>query len=264
MKAGPSVFKRGFDLLWARPLAYAVVTLLPYVAALGLPILIGRIWFHAHPPSSSDPTWNPTDLWRSLNWGQRLLVILATIASASVPTYVAARGACFLALKQQRNAEVSLGAVLADMLRFVPVALFYFLALGIVTFMGSTCLAVPGLLIASACALIIPAGIDGHLGPWAAMRRGFSLVGRVYGRVLGVYAAYLAFVLVGRVVLTVFMVATSSDDEQGSITFFILLGLWFLAFLLAMAPVNIVSTLLYCDARQMDSPPPLAAAEAGG
>jgi hypothetical protein len=189
--------------------------------------------------------------------------MMAMIASATVPTYLAARGACLLALEQQKNSEVSLGAVLADMLRFVPVALFYFLALGIVTFMGSSCLAVPGLLIASACALIIPAGIDGHLGPWAAMRRGFSLVGRVYFRVLGVYAVYLAFVLVGRVVLTVFMVATSSDEEQGGIMFFILLGLWFLAFLLAMAPVNIMSTLLYCEARQMDAPP-LAAAEAGG
>jgi hypothetical protein len=258
MEARPSVFKRGFDLLWARPLAYAVVTLLPYVAALCLPILIGRIWFHAH-PSPVDPT----DLWRSLNWGQRLLVIAAMIASATVPTYVAARGACLLALEQQRNAEVSLGAVLADMLRFVPVALFYFLALGIATFLGSMCLAVPGLLIASGCALIIPAGIDGNLGPLAAMRRGFSLVGRVYGRVLGVYAVYLAFVLVGRVVLTVFMVVAGSDDEHAGIIFFILMGLWFLAFLLAMAPLNIMSTLLYCEARQMDAPP-LAAAEAGG
>jgi hypothetical protein len=255
----PSVFKRGFALLWARPAAYAVVALLPFVVALGLPILIGRIWFHAHPPAVRG--WDPLTLWRSMGWGEKLLIILAMIASAMVPTYVAARGACRLALEQQRNANMSLGTVLWDMLLFLPAALLYFLALGIVTFLGSMACAVPGLLIAAGCALIIPAGIDGRLGPLAAIGRGLSLVGRVYGRVLGVYAAYLGFAIVGRVVLTIFILITGDQGSFGA--FFVLLGLWFLATLLAMAPVNIMCALLYCEAREMTAAAP-PAAEAGG
>jgi hypothetical protein len=255
----PSVFKRGFAMLWARPVAYAVVALLPFVVALGLPILAGRVWFHAHPPAVRG--WDPLTLWRSMGWGEKLLIILATIASATLPAYVAARGACRLALAQQKNVSLSLGTVLWDMLRFVPVAVLYVLVLGIVTFLGGAFLAVPGLLIASACALIIPAGIDGQLGPLAAIRRGFSLVRRVFGHALGIYAAYLGFVIVGRVVLTIFI--AGDDANAASYTFLVLSGLWFVALLLAMAPVNIMCALLYCEAREMSATPPATAAAGG-
>lgn len=257
MDARPSVFKRGFAMLWTRPVAYASATLLPYVVVLGLPLLLGRIWFHLHPPRV-----DPLTLWRLMSVGEKLLVILAMIASSTVPAYLGARGVCRMALEQQRDGAVSLGAVLWDMLRFVPVAFLYFLSMGIATFLGSFFLIIPGVLIASACALIIPAGIDGHLGPLAAIKRGLSLVGRVYGRVLGVYAAYIAFVIAGRIVMTVFAAIGSSGDEGGApVSFFLLLALWFVAILVAMAPVNIMCTLLYCEARQAE-PPPLPAAEA--
>jgi hypothetical protein len=198
-----------------------------------------------------------------MGWDTRLLIILAMIASAMVPTYLAARGVCRLALEQQREVAVTLGTALADMLRFLPTALLYVLVLGLVTFLGSMMMAVPGLLIAAACALIIPAGIDGQLGPFAAMRRGFSLVGRVFGRVLGVYASYLAVVIVGRVVLTIALVMAGNDQTASAILFFVLTALWVLFWLLAIAPLNIMCTLLYSEAREMDAAP-LAAAQAGG
>jgi hypothetical protein len=252
-----SVFKRGWAMLWARPVAYAVAAILPYVVALGLPILFGRFVVRIHPPAVEH--WDPLTLWRSTGWETRLLIILAMIGSATVPAYVAARGICRLALEQQRNLSISLGTVLADMLRFLPVAVLYFLVLGIVGFLGGMFLIVPGLLITAGCALIIPAGIDGQLGPLAAIRRGISLVGRVFGRVLGVYASYLAVVLVGRVMLTIIIVMTGDEGTAASV-FLVLLGLWFLAALLAMAPVNIMCALLYCEARQMDVAPLATAA----
>ena len=258
MEPRPSVFKRSWAMLWARPAAYAVVAILPYVVALGLPILIGRFVVHDHPPAVEP--WDPITLWKSMSWGTRLLIILAMIASATVPTYVAARGICRLALAQQRNLSISLGTVLADMLRFLPVALLYFLVLGIVTFLGGMFLIVPGLLITAGCALIIPAGIDGQLGPVAAIRRGISLVERVFGRVLGVYASYLALVIVGRMVLPIFIGMTGDED---SATGFVLMGLCFLAILLAMAPVNIMCALLYCEARELDLAPMAIAAPSG-
>ena len=260
MESPPPVFKRGWEMLWEQPGAYFLVAILPHVAAIGLPILVGRLvvrLVHTHPPAGA--SWDPLTLWTSMGWGMRLLIILAIVAMATVPIYVVARGVCRLSLEQQRNVDISLGAVLVDMLRFVPTAVFYFLTLGIATFLGYSFLVVPGLLIASACALIIPAGIDGQLGPFAAIRRGISLGGRVFGRVLGVYASYLAFGFAGRVVLSIF----TAGDEAPRFGFFVLLGLWFMTLLLAAAPVNIMVTLLYCQAREMDAPPLAAAAGAG-
>ena len=173
--------------------------------------------------------------------------------------YLVARGVSRLVLEQQRDVDMSLGAVLVDMLRFVPTAVLYFLVLGIATFLGSLFLIVPGLVIASACALIIPAGIDSQLAPLAAVRRGISLGGRVFWRVLGVYASYLAFAIAGRVVLSIF---TAGGEAQG-FGFFVLLGLWLVTLLLAAAPVNIMVTLLYCQAREIDAPPLTAEAGSG-
>ena len=256
----PSVFKRGWEMLWEQPGAYFLVAILPHVVAIGLPILIGRLVVRVaavHPPAGAN--WDPLTLWTSMNWGTRLLIILAMVAMATVPIYVVARGVSRLALEQQRNVSISLGAVLVDMLRFVPTAVFYFLALGLATFLGYSILVVPGLLIASACALIIPAGIDARLGPLAAVRRGISLGGRVFWRVLGVYASYLAFAIAGRVVLSIF---TAGGEAQG-FGFFVLLGLWVMTLLLAAAPVNVMVTLLYCQALEMDAPPLAAAAGPG-
>jgi hypothetical protein len=260
MESPPSVFKRGWEMLWEQPGAYFLVAILPHVAAIGLPILVGRLVVrvvHTHPPAAA--SWDPLTLWTSMGWGMRLLIILAMVAMATVPMYVVARGVCRLSLEQQRNVDIPLGAVLVDMLRFVPTAVFYFLALGIATFLGYSFLVVPGLLIASACALIIPAGIDGRLGPFAAIRRGISLVGRVFGRVLGVYASFLAFAIAGRVVLSIF----TAGEEAPGFGFFVLLGLWFMTLLLAAAPVNIMVTLLYGQAREMEAPPLAAEAGAG-
>jgi hypothetical protein len=112
--------------------------------------------------------------------------------------------------------------------------------------------------LASACALIIPAGVDGQLGLVAAIRRGISLARRVFGRVLGVYASYLALVIAGRVMLNDLM----AGDEGPGPGFFVLLGLWFPGLLVGIAQVNFMFTLLYCEAREMGAAP--IAAQAGG
>jgi hypothetical protein len=184
-----------------------------------------------------------------MGWGTKLLIILASVASAQVPTYVAARGVCRLALEQQRDVEMAMSAVLGDMLRFFPTAVLYFVVLGIATYLGGAFLVVPGLLIATYCALIIPAGIDGQLGPFAAIRRGISLVKRVFGRAFGVYASFLALVIAAQVVLKAFM----TGDEGPGPGFFVVLVLWFVGLFLGIALVNVMFTLLYCEARELDA-----------
>ena len=212
-------------------------------------MLIVRVVLHVQAPATEQ--LDPITLWRSMGWGSKFLIILAEIASTTVPTYVAARGICRLALEQQKNVSVSLGTVLSDMLSFMPVALLYFMVLGIVTFLGNI-LFVPGLLATTSFALIIPAGIDGQLGPLAAIRRGVSLVRPVFGRVLGAYACYLALIIGGLVVATIFL-SVMSGDEGSSSGFPVPLGLWLLVALFAIAPLNIMFTLLYCEAREMNT-----------
>jgi hypothetical protein len=252
MEPTASVFKRGWAMLGARPAAYVLAVIFPYVVIFGLTAVIGRLVVRLHPLAMG-----PVALWESMGWGTRLLIILAMTALAQVPLYVGARGVCRLALEQQRDIEMSMGAVLGDMLRFLPTSFLYFLTLGIATFLGSAFFVVPGLLIATYCALIIPAGIDGELGPFAAIRRGISLVKRVFGRVLGVYASYLGLVIAGQVVVNAFM----AGDEGPGPGFFVLWVLWFVGLFLGIALVNIMFTLLYCEAREMDAAP--LTAEAG-
>jgi hypothetical protein len=244
MESRPSVFKRAWAMLWARPAAYAVVAILPHVVILGLVMLIGRVVLRV-PPQASEQ--DPMTLWQSMDWGSKLLIILAEVALITVPAYVAARGICRLALEQQKNVSVSLGAVLSDMLSFLPVALLYFLVLGIVTFLGSM-FVIPGLLATTWFALIIPAGIDGQLGPLAAIRRGVSLVRTVFGQVFGAYACYLALVIGGGVVMAIFL-SVMTGGEDSSSGFLMPLGLFLLVALYAYAPLNIMFTLLYCEAR---------------
>jgi hypothetical protein len=213
MESSPSVFKRGWEMLWEQPGAYFVVAILPHMGLWALVTLIGRLIVRA--VRAHGPVVDPLTLWASMGWGMRLLIILAIVGLGTVPMYMVARGVSRLALEQQRDVSISLGAVLVDMLRFFPAAVLYFLVLGIATSLGFAFLVVPGLLMASACALIIPAGIDGQLGPLAAMRRGISLVGRVFARALGVYASYFAFLIAGRVVLSIF---TAADERRGSVS----------------------------------------------
>ncbi|HEY6972137.1 MAG TPA: hypothetical protein VJA94_23195 [Candidatus Angelobacter sp.] len=244
MEGRPSIFKRAWAMLCARPGAYATVTLLPFVVVIGLSILIGRLIVHNMPAHES---WDSVSLWRSMSWGERLLIMLAFSASALVPSYLAARGASRIALAQQREDDPSLGNVLADMLLFLPVAIFYFLVLGIPAFLASAFFVVPGLLVTAAFALIIPAGIDGKLGPLAAIRRGVSLVGRVYVSVLAIYVCYVIFVIGVRIVLPI--VIGSDDTPISSPADLLPLFVVFMTILLSpMALVNIAITLLYCDA----------------
>ena len=82
MEPRPSVFKRSFTMLSARPAAYAVVAILPYVVAIGLLVLIGRM-IHLKP--AVHESWDPVSLWKSMGWGERLLIVLAFIATHRAP-----------------------------------------------------------------------------------------------------------------------------------------------------------------------------------
>ncbi|HEX7286640.1 MAG TPA: hypothetical protein VF532_10695 [Candidatus Angelobacter sp.] len=261
MEPKPSPFNRGLILFRERPVAYTVVAVLPYVVSLALVMLIGRLIVRLTVDPGIHQQRDPLTVWQTMGVGDKLLVVLAFIASATVPLYSAARGVCRMALEQQKTVHVPLGVALNDMLRFAPAAVLYFLVLGIPTFVGSQLLVVPGLMFSAACALTFPAGIDGALGPFAALRRGWSLVGRVYGRLLGAYCSYIAFVLLGWLIVAAVLLPGSSADSPPLPVFFACMGLWMLLNFVAMAVLQIIVTLLYCEARDASAPTFAAAAQ---
>ena len=71
--------------------------------------------------------------------------------------------------------------IVGDMLRFLPSALVYALVIGLPVMAGSSCFFVPGLLIASLFTLIVPIGVNERAGIFSALRRNFSLIGKVFG-----------------------------------------------------------------------------------
>ena len=71
--------------------------------------------------------------------------------------------------------------IVGDMLRFLPSALVYALIIGLPVMLGFSCFFVPSLLIASLFTLIVPIGVNEAVGIISAVRRNFSLIGKVFG-----------------------------------------------------------------------------------
>jgi hypothetical protein len=246
MKPRTTIFQRALAVLSTRPAAYALVTIFPYVLILGSSVLIGRLIVHFNPPPKD---WDPTTLWRSMASGERLLVALAIVASAVVPSYMVTRGVCRMILDHERGDAPSLLRTLVDMLRFLPVAIFYFVLWGIPAFVGSLFFVIPGLAIMSKCAFIIPASTDARLGPLAAIRQGLLLIKPLFGRVLAMYGCYAAFGFILQV--TVAMLLDDGDASLGLTGVVACLAFLVLLFVPAIACLNIMITLFYCEARDL-------------
>lgn len=250
MEPRTPIFQRALAVLSDRPAAYVLATIFPYVLIVGSSILIGRLIVHFNPPAVREG-WDPITLWRSMPWGERLLIMLAMSASAVVPSYMVARGVCHMVLDHERGDDPSLLRTLADMLRFLPVAILYFVLLGTPAFVGGLFFVIPGLIITSACAFIIPTGTEARLGPLAAVRRGLLLIKPFFGRVLATYGCYLGFGFILQVTLP--MLLGNVDASLGPTVVVVLLAFLVLLFFPAIALLNIMITLFYCEARDLQT-----------
>lgn len=154
-------------------LSAAIVGLLgvTMVVAVSLYILSGT------PPDQRDPVL----LWKSMSEGQKFTAIFGLILALWTPVLLGARMACHITTAQLANHELALPAIMVDMLRFLPSALVYALLIGVLVMMGSSCFFIPGLLIASLFALVVPVSVNESPGIFPALRRNFSLIGKAFG-----------------------------------------------------------------------------------
>lgn len=228
-------------LFGVRAGSYYAAALTPGV--IGAALMTALFTFTVNAPQGSDPA----TLWRSLSAGGKLLVISGMIFGVWTPILMAARATCRIAASLLANQPISLAATLADMFRFVPAALVYSVVIGLPSMIGSSLFFLPGFLIVSLFTLVIPTGVFESKGIFAALRRGTSLVDKVYGRSLLLVSGSAVLM-----VLVVLLRATGLDRLVPGNTTQVLafrFALMYLPGLLVLILANVGFSILYMEAR---------------
>ncbi len=195
---------------------------------------------------------DPAMLWASMDEGKKFNVVFGLIFALWTPVLLGARATCRITTAQLASQELASDAIVADMLRFLPAALVYAIVIGLPAMLGSSCFVVPGLLIASLFTLIIPVGVNERVGIVAALRRNFSLIGKVFG------GAFLITLLSVVVIAGVIVLRTFTIDPflpHSSVTSFVLrFAIPYVPALLLMVLANVGFTLIYFAARRLENP----------
>jgi hypothetical protein len=218
------------------------------VVAVSLHIVSGT------PPDQRDPVL----LWKSMSEGQKFTTIFGLILALWTPVLLGARATCRITTAQLANQELALPAIVLDMLRFLPAALVYAVVIGLPVMMGSSCFVVPGLLIASLFTLVVPVGVNESLGILPALRRNFSLTGKVFG------GLFLITLLCSVVIAIVIGLRIATIDRWlpavGTAPLALRNAIPYVPALLLMVLANIGFTLIYFAARRLENPVAYSAA----
>ena len=110
---------------------------------------------------------------------------------------------------------------------------------------------VPGVLIASLFALVVPTSINEPAGIFVTCRRGISLATRVYGRLLLITMACCALMIV--VVALRIIGVDQFLSGSGKMVIATRLGLMYIPGLLLLVLANICFALLYVEARNAET-----------
>ena len=128
----------------------------------------------------SDPHVDSRDLWSAMPVRQQLISIVGLIFSLWTPILLAARAVCRITAEQLSGRAINLSLVLLDLARFLPAALFYSPVIGIPSMIGGTIFFVPGMVVASLFALVVPVTVNENPALIPALKRGFVLGGHVF------------------------------------------------------------------------------------
>jgi hypothetical protein len=196
--------------------------------------------------------YNPIMFWHSLDGGKQFGFIFGFILAVWTPVLLGARATCRITTAQLAGQELASGAIVADMLRFLPAALVYALVIGLPALIGLNCLFMPGLLIAACFTLLVPVSVNEPVGFFAALRRNFSLIGKVFG------GSFLITFLCAVVIAAVVVLMAIGIDPFLTISGVALLALRFaiiyVPVLLLMVLANVGFTLIYFAVRRAEHP----------
>ncbi len=206
------------------------------------------------PPDQRDPVL----LWKSMGEGQKFAAIFGLIFALWTPVLLGARAACRITTAQLANQELALPAIVADMLRFLPSALVYALVIGVPVMMGSSCFVIPGLLIASLFTLVVPISVNETVGILPALRRNFSLIGKVFG------GSFLITFLCAVAIAGVIALRIATIDRWlpavGPASLVLRVAVPYVPALLLIVLANVGFTLIYFAARRLENPMTYSAA----
>jgi hypothetical protein len=252
MSQQPNLLRRCVEIFRGKPGFYAAVAALPYATLH--PALLWATWFLVIRPAG--PDLDLRTVWVGMNSNDKLEFLALFILWITVPFAVAGRGVCRVASEQIASREISLRDTIKEMASFIPSAFLLGAIAGTAAFIGTCFLVVPGFVATAAFSLVVPAGAIERIGPLAALRRGLSRVGRVFGRLLLMFFGY-GFLILATSILQGMLLSAAPHTAIVRVA---IVGLCAALPLVPLALLNIALTMLFLEAR---TPAPSVAMAAG-
>jgi hypothetical protein len=200
------------------------------------------------PPDQRDPVL----LWKSMGEGQKFVAIFGLLLALWTPVLLGARAVCRITSAQLANQELALPALVVDMLRFLPSALVYALVIGVPVMLGSSCFLIPGLLIGSLFTMVVPVSVNEPVGIFSALRRNFSLTGKVFGGLFLI--TFLCALVIGGVIALRIATIDRWLPAVGVASLLLRFAIPYVPALLLMVLANVGFTLIYFTARRLENP----------
>lgn len=186
--------------------------------------------------------------------------VLALLISGLIAAFCIAAtqaGVLYAVVEELAGRRPSLGAALARPVARMPAALGAMVLVSCVVLFGSTCLAVPAIVLASLFYFAVPAAVIEELAPFRAVARSVDLTKGNRALVLGLVAVIVAIFAAARLGLRALwgappLLALEVGDmpESGPAwSYFVLLGLVAVAEAMVLA---VLSSVMYARLRQRD------------
>ncbi|HEY2113500.1 MAG TPA: hypothetical protein VGJ51_00305 [Candidatus Angelobacter sp.] len=209
--------------------------------------------------------FDPVTIWRAMSGSERVVLMGGLLLAVWLPVLLGARGVCRITFDLLASRKPSLAKALIDMARFLPAAIFYSLIFGVPMLVASSFLYFPGLLVVSFFTLVIPAGLNEGVNIFQALKRGYSLSGKIYGKLLLATVVSAALVAAAVALRVILLDSLISGPQMRVLA--VRMTLVFVPGLLVLILANICFTLLYLEARAKEassSPQNTATASSGG
>lgn len=199
----------------------------------------------------TDPHVDSRELWSTMPVHRQLIAVVGLIFALWTPILLAARAVCRITAEQLSGRAFDLSHVVLDLARFLPAAILYSIVIGLPSMIGGTIFFIPGMVVASLFALVVPVSVMENPGVVPALKRGFVLGGHVFVKNLIVVLAggaavglllYLRITLIDRFLPDAFKVL-----------FPVKFALVYAPALLLLVFSNICFTLLYQEARSKEA-----------
>jgi hypothetical protein len=253
MPSQSNLLSRSMQLFRERPGFYLAVASLPYVT------LHAALWWAIFQvisvPSGDSP--NLREVWLAMSPSDKFEFLVLSFLTIALPFAVAGFGLCNIASNQIEKRPTAFRKVALSMTGFLPSALPLSILVGASILLGMCFLLVPGVIALTAFSLVVPAASIEGLGPFAALRRGFSLMSRAFGRLLLCCFLYSLVVVFAQVVQGIIL----SSLPHTLAARVIVMAVVALALLTPLAILNICLTLIFYELRQ-EGPPLQSAAPA--